>query len=112
MPWLSKVIVSVSAVGVAESSKSYSVAVTVTFVASRKAAAGAEPTQAASKLAAMDAAVRGHDPQRTLERGYALVESEGREPVTSAEAARAEKRVRIRFSDDAVRARVEDQPDE
>jgi exodeoxyribonuclease VII large subunit len=82
------------------------------LVASRKAAAGADPAQAASKLTAMDAAVRGHDPQRTLERGYALVESGGGDPVASAEAARAEERVRIRFSDDAVRARIEDGPDE
>jgi len=82
------------------------------LVASRKAAAGSDPAQAESKLAAFDAAVRGHDPQRTLERGYALVESEAGEAVTSAAAARAEERVRVRFADDAVRARIEDRPDD
>ena len=81
------------------------------LVASRKAAAGSDPAQAESKLAAFDAAVRGHDPQRTLERGYALVESEAGDAVTSAEAARAEERVRVRFADDAVRARIEDSDD-
>jgi exodeoxyribonuclease VII large subunit len=82
------------------------------LVASRKAAAGSDPAQAESKLAAFDAAVRGHDPQRTLERGYALVESEAGEAVTSAEAARAEERVRVRFADDAVRVRIEDEGDD
>ena len=81
------------------------------LVASRKAAAGSDPAQAESKLAAFDAAVRGHDPQRTLERGYALVESDAGDAVTSAEAARAEERVRVRFADDAVRARIEDSDD-
>ena len=57
-----------------------------------------------SKRAAYDAAVRGNDPQRTRERGYALVESEAGDAVTSAAAARAEERVRVRFADDAVRA--------
>jgi exodeoxyribonuclease VII large subunit len=78
------------------------------LVASRKAGAAADPAQAESKLAAFEAAVSGHDPERTLERGYALVESEGGEPVVSAEAARAEEQVRLRFADDAVRARIED----
>ena len=70
------------------------------------------PPRPRRKLAAFDAAVRGHDPQRTLERGYALVESEAGDAVTSAEAARAEERVRVRFADDAVRARIEDSDDE
>jgi exodeoxyribonuclease VII large subunit len=81
------------------------------LVASRKATAGSDPAQAESKLAAFDAAIRGHDPQRTLERGYALVESDAGEAVTTAEAARAEERVRVRFADDVVRARIEDEGD-
>ena len=60
----------------------------------------------------LEAAVRGHEPQRTLERGYALVESADGDAVTTAEAARAQRDVRVRFADDAVRARIEDQPDE
>ena len=82
------------------------------LVASRKAAAASDPARAASKLSALEAAVRGHEPQRTLERGYALVESADGDAVTTAEAARAQRDVRVRFADDAVRARIEDGPDE
>jgi exodeoxyribonuclease VII large subunit len=58
-------------------------------------------------------ALAGHDPQRTLARGYALVEERaGGEPVTSAAAARAAGRLRLRFADDAVAARVEESSSE
>ena len=62
----------------------------------------------AGKLAGFEVGVRGHDPQRTLERGYALVEGTRGEPLTTAEAARREREVRLRFADDAVRARIEE----
>jgi len=52
-------------------------------------------------------ALAAHDPQRTLARGYALVEDAAGEPVTSAVAARAAGRLRLRFADDAVSASVE-----
>ena len=52
-------------------------------------------------------ALRAHDPQRTLERGYARAESEDGEPVTTAAAARAAARLRIRFADGGVRASIE-----
>ena len=52
-------------------------------------------------------ALTGHDPQRTLERGYALVQSASGEPLASAKAARAEGDVRVRFADDTVAARIE-----
>ena len=51
--------------------------------------------------------LRAHEPQRVLERGYALAETTGGEPVTSAAAARRAARLRLRFSDDGVDARVE-----
>jgi len=82
------------------------------LVASRKALAAADSGKAQSKLDAVEAAVHGHDPQRTLERGYALVESEAGAAVTSAKEARDEAEVRLRFADDAVRARIEDEGDE
>ena len=52
-------------------------------------------------------ALRAHDPERTLERGYALAEDEGGEPVTSAAAAAAAGRVGLRFADGRVGARIE-----
>jgi exodeoxyribonuclease VII large subunit len=49
-------------------------------------------------LATLDA----HDPQRTLERGYALVEDAAGEPVTSAAAAQALPSLAIRLHDGRV----------
>jgi exodeoxyribonuclease VII large subunit len=46
--------------------------------------------------------LRAHDPERTLERGYALAETEAGEPVTSAEEVRAAERISLRFSDGRV----------
>jgi exodeoxyribonuclease VII large subunit len=54
-------------------------------------------------------ALRAHDPERTLERGYALAEGPGGEPVTSAAEARASERLRLRFADGRLGVRVEDQ---
>jgi exodeoxyribonuclease VII large subunit len=51
--------------------------------------------------------LRAHDPERTLERGYALAETAAGEPVTSAEAAAAAGEVKLRFSDGRVQARTE-----
>jgi exodeoxyribonuclease VII large subunit len=51
--------------------------------------------------------LRAHDPERTLERGYALAESAAGEPVTSAEGAVAAGEVRLRFADGRVRAEIE-----
>nr|WP_281381650.1 exodeoxyribonuclease VII large subunit [Conexibacter arvalis] len=53
-------------------------------------------------------ALAAHDPERTLERGYALVEDRAGEVVTSAEQARAAGAVELRFHDGRVRADVED----
>ncbi|MGC1165197.1 MAG: exodeoxyribonuclease VII large subunit, partial [Solirubrobacterales bacterium] len=51
--------------------------------------------------------LRAHDPERTLERGYALAESAAGEPVGSASAAVAAGDVRLRFADGRVNARIE-----
>jgi exodeoxyribonuclease VII large subunit len=51
-------------------------------------------------------ALGAHDPQRTLERGYALVQSPDGEPIVTAASARANRRVRLRFADDTVPAKV------
>ena len=57
-------------------------------------------------------ALAAHDPERTLARGYAIVEDPQGALVTSAEAARAAGRLALRFRDGRVRASVEDKPDD
>jgi exodeoxyribonuclease VII large subunit len=44
-------------------------------------------------------ALAGHDPQRTLERGYVLASTAGGEPVVSASQAPAGEELRLRFAD-------------
>jgi len=51
-------------------------------------------------------ALSAHDPQRTLERGYVLVESPQGEPLLSAARARQADEVRLRFAKDTVPARI------
>lgn len=58
------------------------------------------------KLHSEEVALRAHDPQRTLERGYARVEDRAGEPVVEADAARRAGEVKIHFADDAVDAVV------
>jgi len=53
-------------------------------------------------------ALRAHDPERTLERGYALAETVAGEPLTSSKAARDANRLRLRFSDGRIAARVDE----
>jgi exodeoxyribonuclease VII large subunit len=52
-------------------------------------------------------ALAAHDPQRTLERGYALVEDGSGEPVVSAAAARSQPALVIRLHDGRVPVRPE-----
>jgi len=60
----------------------------------------------ASDLARLALALDAHDPQRTLARGYALVEDRAGEALGSAAAARAAQQVRVRFHDDVLDAEV------
>jgi exodeoxyribonuclease VII large subunit len=63
--------------------------------------------QSQSRLDHLARAVETHDPQRTLERGYALVTERGGEaPISRAQAAREHREVAIRFADDAVDATI------
>lgn len=48
-----------------------------------------------------------HDPQRTLERGYALLEDEHGEPITSTAAAAEQRTLTIRLHDGRISARPE-----
>jgi exodeoxyribonuclease VII large subunit len=73
---------------------------------SRATSASLERRRAALRQAG--AMLRAHDPERTLERGYALAETAEGEPVTSAAAATAAGRVRLRFADGAVGAKIDE----
>jgi exodeoxyribonuclease VII large subunit len=66
---------------------------------------------ALKRLDALTSALGGHDPERTLARGYALVADREGEPVASARAARERGEVVIRFADDAVGARINRDPE-
>ncbi len=57
-------------------------------------------------LERLSLALAAHDPQRTLARGYALVEDRAGEPLSSAADARAAGDVGLRFHDGLLRARV------
>jgi exodeoxyribonuclease VII large subunit len=80
------------------------------LVLSRKAAAGAGPERTAqrSRLDSLAAALDAHDPERVVERGYAIVDDGEGNVLTSAQAARAARRVRLFFGDGDVRARIEE----
>jgi exodeoxyribonuclease VII large subunit len=71
-------------------------------------AAGAEMERRRAALHRAEVALRAHEPERTLERGYALVEDRQGEPVTDVGAASAAERVRLRFADGTVGAKIEE----
>ena len=54
------------------------------------------------------AALRAHDPQRTLERGYALALDQSGEPLTSVAAVRDVERFELRVADGSVPAEARD----
>ena len=82
--------------------------VTVVLERARRRAAGPEAERRREALHRAAVALRAHEPERTLERGYALVEAGDGEPVTSAADARAAERVRLRFADGSVGAEIEE----
>ncbi|HEX2703918.1 MAG TPA: exodeoxyribonuclease VII large subunit [Solirubrobacteraceae bacterium] len=59
-----------------------------------------------AELERLAIALSAHDPERTLARGYALVEDPAGEPLASAAAARAQGDVRLRFADGRLAARI------
>jgi exodeoxyribonuclease VII large subunit len=80
---------------------------TVVLARARRRALGADMEQQREALRRAAVALRAHEPERTLERGYALVEDDGGEPLTSAAEAGAAERISLRFSDGRVRAKPE-----
>jgi exodeoxyribonuclease VII large subunit len=63
------------------------------------------------ELERLSLALAAHDPERTLARGYVLVEDRAGAPLSSADAAREAKSLRLRFHDGAVPAQVTDAKD-
>jgi exodeoxyribonuclease VII large subunit len=63
-------------------------------------------TRRPQELQQLMLALAGHDPQRTLERGYALVQSRAGEPIATAAAAMSEREVSLRFADETIPARI------
>lgn len=80
---------------------------TVVLERARLRALGADMERQREALKRAAVALRAHEPERTLERGYALVEGEEGEPLTSAAEAGAAERISLRFSDGRVRAKPE-----
>ena len=70
-------------------------------------AAGPEMGSRRDALRRAEVALRAHEPERTLERGYVLAESTEGEPVTTADGAVAAAAVRLRFADGRVNAKIE-----
>jgi exodeoxyribonuclease VII large subunit len=71
-------------------------------------AAGPDRARRTRDLERLALALGAHDPDRTLARGYALVEDRDGEPLASAGAARAARDLRLRFRDGRVSAKVDD----
>jgi exodeoxyribonuclease VII large subunit len=69
----------------------------------------AEAGRRRRELERLGLTLAGHDPQRTLARGYAMVTDRAGAPLVSASAARAAAVLELRFADGAVPARVEDE---
>jgi exodeoxyribonuclease VII large subunit len=58
------------------------------------------------ELAQLALVLAGHDPQRTLERGYVLAQSASGEPIVTAAGAREAAELRLRFADGSLPARI------
>ena len=71
-------------------------------------AAGAEMERRRTALHRAEVALRAHEPEHTLARGYALVEDEDGEPLADRAAAAAAERVKLRFADGSIGAKIED----
>jgi exodeoxyribonuclease VII large subunit len=69
-------------------------------------AGASDRAQRGRELERLSLALAAHDPQRTMARGYALVQDGRGEPLGSAAAARTAGRLDLRFHDGSVPARV------
>ncbi len=73
--------------------------------ATRAAASGT--AQRRTELERLTLALAAHDPERTLVRGYAIVEDRAGAPLPSAAAARQARDLKLRFHDDTLDAQVQ-----
>ena len=73
-----------------------------------RAASTASSARRAREVERLAQLLDAHDPQRTLERGYARVEGEDGRPLTGAAAARSAGRFGVRFHDGRVGVRVDE----
>lgn len=82
------------------------------LVLQRKAAAGAGPElrARAQQLDSWTAALAAHDPERTVARGYAIVDDGAGGVITTAAQARATGSVRLFFGDGPASATVDPEP--
>jgi exodeoxyribonuclease VII large subunit len=80
------------------------------LVLSRKASAGhgAEASARRARLDALASALTAHDPERLVERGYAVVQDRDGGVITSAADARRVGAVRLHFADASVGATIDD----
>jgi exodeoxyribonuclease VII large subunit len=79
----------------------------------RRRGAAAARADAGGRRAALDGlamALAAHDPERVVERGYAVVDDREGNVVTNAEAAREAGAVRLCFADAAVDATITEEP--
>ncbi len=72
----------------------------------RAAGAAAASGVEARRLSGIAATLAAHEPERVLERGYAIVSDREGEPITSAAAAREAGSADVRFADDHVAVEV------
>ncbi len=93
--------------GLAERAASQRRIGTVVLERARRRAAGADMEKQRAALERALVTLRAHEPERTLERGYALAEGADGEPLTTAAAAAAAGEVKLRFADGRIRARVD-----
>jgi exodeoxyribonuclease VII large subunit len=80
---------------------------TAAAVLERRGSAAAATARRERELDRLRLALAAHDPERTLERGYALVEDSSGAPVTTAADAREQERLTLRMSDGTLPVRPE-----
>jgi exodeoxyribonuclease VII large subunit len=79
---------------------------TLVLTRTRERAASSDATRRGRDLERLTLALAAHDPDRTLARGYALVQDRTGEPLTSAAAAGAAGEFELRFHDGLIPAQV------